>query len=184
MNHIVSVTTDSTGNIIDMSNAGNQLIGLALKDLNLACNQKKLLANILDKNYMICKVPLSTQNKLLYQYVFEEWRLANCLFPIHMNSIPAIHSLNKHLKDINSFSIFEQEVIYSLLNGYVEDKNIEYFLFKVKTRKSRGSIKWAVSSLYKKFDCDSRVKLIEMLKYYELDRFLPVSIFPPGLYDL
>lgn len=174
---IISVTTDLAGNIVDMNNLGNQLIGIALKDLDLACNSKKLMANILDKNYVVYKVPLSTKNNLLYQYVFEEWRLFNV--PIKTHTF-----VNKSLRDINSFSLFEQEIIYSMLNGYTEDKNIACFLFKVKLEKVCGSIKWAVSSLYKKFDCDNRVKLIEMLKYYELDRFLPISIFPPGLYDL
>ena len=175
---IITITTDARGNVINSHNSSD-LFAIALKGLQIELNQKKLIANLLDKNYTVLKFGVHVKNKPFYQFVFEEWKLINNV--PHYNTAPNI--LNKNLKDINTFSDFEQEIIYCLLNGYTVDKNIEHFLVKSKKQYPLGSVRWAIKSLYSKFDCDNRIMLIEMLRYYELDRYLPVTIFPPGMYD-
>lgn len=176
---VISITTDTKGNIIDGCN-GSDIFNVTLGKLRLALNQKQLVANIFDKNYTVTKLEVKVKNKSFYQFIFEEWKLINDLFPKDIST----SSLNTNLKDINTFSDFEQEIIYCLLNGYTVDKNIEQFLAKIKKQEPQGNIRWAISSLYSKFDCDNRIMLIEMLRYYGLDRNLPVTIFPPGVYDL
>ena len=175
---IISITTDVRGNVINRHNSSN-LFAMVLKGISLELNQKKLIANILEKNYTVSKFEVKVKNKPFYQFIFEEWKLTNNLSPHETAPI----NLNTNLKDINTFSDFEQEIIYSLLNGYTVDKNIEQFLVKIKKQEPQGNIRWTIRSLYSKFDCDNRILLIEMLRYYEFDRHLPVTIFPPGVYD-
>lgn len=178
MNKVIAVLTDLNGNLIENTNF--PFLKLALKDLDIKCNEKKLLANMLDKNYTVYKTQINLSNNDFFQYLFEEWKINN-----NINlSIDKVQVMNSQLKDINSFTDFEREIIYSLLSGYVIDKAIEQFLIKLTNQKLRGNVRYTIAALYSKFECDNRSLLIELLKYYELDRYLPVSIFPPGVYKI
>ncbi|TXJ02065.1 MAG: hypothetical protein E6Q32_03145 [Neisseriales bacterium] len=178
MNKVIAVLTDLNGNLIENTNF--PFLKLALKDLDIKCNEKKLLANMLDKNYTVYKTQINLSNNDFFQYLFEEWKINN-----NINlSIDKVQVMNTQLKDINSFTDFEREIIYSLLSGYVIDKAIEQFLIKLTNQKLRGNVRYTIAALYSKFECDNRSLLIELLKYYELDRYLPVSIFPPGVYKI
>lgn len=178
MNKVIAVITDLNGNLVENTNF--PFLKLALKDLDIKCNEKKLLANMLDKNYTVYKTQINLSNKDFFQYLFEEWKINN-----NINlSIDKVQVMNSQLKDINSFTDFEREIIYSLLSGYVIDKSIEQFLIKLTNQKLRGNVRYTIAALYSKFECDNRSLLIELLKFYELDRYLPVSIFPPGVYKI
>ncbi len=178
MNKVIAVLTDLNGNLIENTNF--PFLKLALKDLDIKCNEKKLLANMLDKNYTVYKTQINLSNNDFFQYLFEEWKINN-----NINlSIDKVQVMNSQLKDINSFTDFEREIIYSLLSGYVIDKAIEQFLIKLTNQKLKGNVRYTIAALYSKFECDNRSLLIELLKYYELDRYLPVSIFPPGVYRI
>lgn len=178
MNKVIAVLTDLNGNLVENNNF--PFLKLALKDLDINCNEKKLLANMLDKNYTVYKTQINLSNNDFFQYLFEEWKINNNInLPIDKAQVT-----NSHLKDINSFTDFEREIIYSLLSGYVIDKSIEKFLIKLTNQKLRGSVRYTIAALYSKFECDNRSLLIELLKFYELDRYLPVSIFPPGVYKI
>lgn len=178
MNKVIAVLTDLNGNLIENTNF--PFLKLALRDLDIKCNEKKLLANMLDKNYTVYKTQINLSNNDFFQYLFEEWKINN-----NINlSIDKVQVMNSQLKDINSFTDFEREIIYSLLSGYVIDKAIEQFLIKLTNQKLRGNVRYTIAALYSKFECDNRSLLIELLKYYELDRYLPVSIFPPGVYKI
>lgn len=177
MSKVITITTDLNGNLI--GNTKFPLMQLALKDLDIDCNEKRLLANILDKNYVVFKTQISLSEKLLFQYIFEEWRINNNI-SFSKSRLP----VNRQLKDINSFTDFEREIIYCLLSGYVIDKAIDQFLTKVTNKKLKGNIKYTIAALYSKFECDNRSILVELLKFYELDRYLPASLFPPGIYSI
>lgn len=178
MNKVIAVITDLNGNLVESTNF--PFLKLALKDLDIKCNEKKLLANILDKNYTVYKTQINLSSSNFLQYLFEEWKINN---NVHV-SPPRSKIINNHLKDINSFTDFEREIIYCLLSGYVIDKSIEKFLCQITNKKLSGNIKYTIAALYSKFECDNRSLLIELLKFYELDRYLPVSIFPPGVYKI
>jgi hypothetical protein len=125
MNKVIAVLTDLNGNLIENTNF--PFLKLALKDLDIKCNEKKLLANMLDKNYTVYKTQINLSNNDFFQYLFEEWKINN-----NINlSIDKVQVMNSQLKDINSFTDFEREIIYSLLSGYVIDKAIEQFLIKL-----------------------------------------------------
>jgi len=177
MNKVITITTDLNGNLI--GNTKFPLMQLALKDLNIDCNEKRLLANMFDKNYVVFKTEVNLSEKPLYQYVFEEWRINNNITFSKLRT-----PVNKQLRDINSFTDFEREIIYCLLSGYVIDKAIDQFLTKITNKKLKGNIKYTIAALYSKFECDNRSVLVELLKYYELDRYLPSSLFPPGVYSI
>ncbi len=178
MNKLITITTDLNGNLIEKTNF--PFLKVALKCLDLKCNEKLLLANMLDKNYMVYKTKINLSNNGFFQYLFEEWKINNNI------NVPSYKTqvINSQLKDINSFTDFEKEIIYCLLSGYVIDKSIEQFLIKLTNQKLRGNVRYTIAALYSKFECDNRSLLIELLKLYELDRYLPVSIFPAGIYKI
>lgn len=175
--NLIAITTDRNGNLI--GNTSFPLMKIVLNDLDMNCGEKRLLANLLDKNYVVYKTPVQVLDKMFFQYLFEEWRINN-----NLNLRQCKHSPKKQLKDINLFSMFEQEIIYCLLSGYTIDKVIEQFLVQATRTKPKGNIKYAVAALFTKFECDNRTTLIDLLKYYELDRYLPITIFPPGVYQI
>lgn len=176
---LISIITDLHNNIIYTSSDASKFIGIALKDINIDFYQKKIIANILDKNYTVYKIKLTIKSQLLVQYFFEEFRLSyiNTVSPIKLK-----FATNRRLC-FNAFSELEQEVIYSLLNGHTSDKCIIQFLKSIKESAVKGNVKYTISSLYNKFSCDNRIDLISTLRHHEFDRNLPKSIFPSGIYD-
>ncbi len=179
--NLISIITDLHGNIIYSSNNSSPLISLALCDLNVEYYQKKLIANMLDRNYIVYKIKLTIGTQLLVQYFFEEFKahvLINQKLQNEANKLMTAYKIC-----FNTFSELEQEVIYSLLNGYTTDKCINRFLSDVRPAKIKGNIKYTISNLYNKFSCDNRIDLIRILRYYGFDKNLPKSIFPAGIYD-
>ncbi len=178
MANLISFVMDNNGNIL--GNSGNYFpfFKFALSKLNLKFNQKKLLANMFEKNYTVCKLPLELNGAFLNQYIFEEWRIDNNT-PLTLTKNLFI---NKELKNAQNFSDFEQELIYSLLSGYIVDKEIEKFLCQITCNKIKGNVRYTISSLYEKFSCDNRTDLVELLKAHELNGNLPKTIFPTGEY--
>jgi hypothetical protein len=176
---LISIITDLQNNIIYTSSDASMFIGIALKDININFYQKKIIANILDKNYTVYKIKLTINSQLLVQYFFEEFRL-NYISTAATNRLKL--ATNRRLC-FESFSELEQEVIYSLLNGHTTDKCIIQFLRSIKESAVKGNIKYTISSLYNKFSCDNRIDLISTLRHHEFDRNLPKSIFPSGIYD-
>lgn len=65
-----------------------------------------------------------------------------------------------------------------------QDKEIISFLEKnsPNPRKSRY-IKYTISKLHNMFLTSTRSALIRALRAHELDRYFPISLFPPGIYD-
>ena len=175
---LTSIITDNRGNIIGNNNY-LPFFKLALIDLNISPNQKKLLANTLDKNYSICKIQIEIETYLYFQYIIEEWRMGN-----NLNSVNKQIKFNDNIFAYESFNTFEQEIIYSLLSGYTTDKEIENYLIKFTKVKIKGNIKYTISILYLRFNTGNRTDLISLLKLYDFDKYLPSSLFPPGIYDL
>ena len=174
---IVSIITDNKGNIINNINT-LPFFQLVLINLDILPNQKKLLLNTLDKNYTICKIPFEINACLYFQYIFEEWRMNNSL-----NTIYTVFNKNDKKLEYSSFHIFEQEVIYCLLNSYITDKEIETYLKKLTKNKIKGSIRHTVSMLHLRFNTNNRNDLIRLLKLYDFDQYVPKSLFPPGYYS-
>lgn len=177
---LISIITDSNGNIVD-SNNSISLSKLALVNLeHILPNQKKLLANILEKNYTVFRLPLKINNLSFNQYIFEEWKIDNNI----PNPQGSKSNLNNNLTDIKKFSDLEQEIIYSLLSGYTTDKDIEHYIQRITKSKIRGSIRYAISTLYTRFNTNNKIDLIEILKQYGFDRHIPKSLFPLSEYPL
>ncbi len=181
---LISIITDNFGNIIVNNSKFFPFLKLTLINLQLQPNQKKLLVNMLDKNYLICKIPFEIKTYPYCQYVFEEWRMGNDFNQILSNTLKKQIKINENVFTYESFSTFEQEIIHSLLSGYTTDKEIESYLKKFISKKTKGNIKYTISMLYLRFNTCSRTDLIKLLKLYELDKYLPISLFPPGIYDL
>lgn len=175
MSRISVITTTLDGQIL--SQIGDDCYDLSRFDI--AVNRRQLISNILDKNYIVLKTHISIEGRCCYQYILEEWR-------INMNSklLPNNKVKSELLIDINSFTDFEKEIMYALLNGYTLDKTIEQFIIKLTNNKLKGNIRYGISSLYLKFNCENRTTLIEMLKAYGIDSYLPRTMFPAGIYEL
>ena len=182
MSDLISFIMDSKGNIVGKSNSYYPLFKISLSKFDIKFNQKKLLANIFEKNYTVYKLPLNIEGLCFNQYIFEEWKIDNNISLTFGKNLGKNLFVNKELKDVRKFSDFEQELIYSLLSGYMVDKEIEKFLVTVTGKEINGNVRYTISSLYEKFGCDSRTDLIELLRAHEFNSNLPKTIFPAGEY--
>lgn len=139
---------------------------------------KKLLVNLFKLNYSVFKLPLQLNGIKLTQYIFEEWRINN-IHPIASNFV-----INHSLRNINNYNSTECEVMYCLLNGIVQDKEIYNFLNHYDTAKrSQRNISYAIAELHDKFETNNRTSLIQAVLAHDLDRYLPKTLFAPGVYD-
>ena len=165
--------TDQIGNIIE-GNDKFPLVHIALTHFDILPIQKKLLVNTLDRNYSICKIPFRINNSYYFQYILEEWRMK--IIPHHKRKESQIN--------YDSFTVFEKEIIYALLNGYSTNKEIDLYLKSVMKSNTTGNVKHTITALFSKLGTDNRVDLLKLLFSYELDKYLPRSLFPQGLYDI
>lgn len=179
-NSVISIITDKNGNIINTIDT-MPFFQLALKKINIENDRKVLLANIFDKNYTVYKTLLNSFGNIMNNWIFEEWRLnSNILIQSNKKFI-----INNLLKNIKIFSLFEQEVIYSILSGYYSNKEIEAFIINnTITKELNGNVRYTISSLYDKFNCNNKHDLRILFQLHDLDKFLPITIFPAGLYML
>lgn len=180
MNNIVSFISNEEGQIIHGNNNFVHLPQSFLSNLSIELYEKKLLANMLERNYVICKLPLMFENRSLYHWIFETWKIGSNIQINHANKYIEI---KPKLKSFFSFTEFEQEIIYTLLTGHHIDKDIISFLEKLSVE-IKGNIKYTISSLFDKFNCNNRTDLVYSLKAHELNYYLPKSIFPSGEYIL
>lgn len=176
---LISIITDQSGQIISSKNSSKPLTELMQPILNLKFDKKVLFANILDNNYIVCRLQLNILDSTFNQYIFDEWRFCG----LTDNKNTETFKTRKKF-EYNSFNSFEKEVIFALLNGYSTNKEIEYFLKNNYGLPIKGNIQHIISMLFLRFNCDNRACLIKMLKMNSLDKYLPSSLFPPGIYDL
>lgn len=192
VNKIITITANKDGNILNKDFNGSYLFDgyeniFDMKNLknhknilNSAFPSKKLIINLLTLNYSVYKLPLQINGMCLFQYIFEEWRMNNLKFPINMKK----NKINNALCNINNFIPLEKEIIYSLLCGFIQDKEIYQFLKQFNCKlKNENKIKYTISLLYEKFETNNRNLLIQSLRAHNLDMYLPESLFPPGIYD-
>ncbi len=176
---VISCLTDQNGNFVKDNYNSMPFSQLAFNKLNIDYNQKVLLANILDKNYTVCKLPIKLDSINFILWILEEWRL---ICNLNNKTLSKPITIYPHLKKQNNFTDFEQEIMYSLLSGYTYDKEISIFLCNTTKESLKGNVKYGISTLYEKFHCDNRTDLVYSLKAHELDSWLPKSIFPAGEY--
>ena len=100
--------------------------------------------------------------------------MRNCL-----NDTQNLYKLNVKIS-YESFNTFEQEIIYCLLNSYITDKEIESYLTRKNNNKIKGNVKYTIAMLYLKFETNSRTDLIRILRFYNFDKYVPISLFPQG----
>ena len=181
MQGVISCITDQNGNFVKGNHTLMPFFQLALNKITVDYYEKILLANLLPKNYTICKLPIVLDSLNLNYWIFEEWKISNNIL---INCLPKKLTIYPHLKKQTNYTEFEQEVIYALLSGYVVDKEISTFLTNLTNQPIKGNIKYTISMLYDKFFCDNRTELVHLLKAHELDGILPTSIFPCGEYPL
>ena len=176
---IISILFDNNGKIVGTDNILSlPCFKFILSNLDIKLNQKKLLANINGKNYIIYKLRVPIANQTYEQFLVEEWRMVPDLTITNLKNQPSKTSLTTNL-----FTPLEQEVIYALLNGYSTSKEIEECLYQF-NKPITGSIKYTLSTLFKRFNTGNKNDLTRLLKLYDLDKHLPLSLFPSGIYDI
>ena len=146
--------------------------------LNQQFNDKKLLINVLEDNYFIFKIPLNLNGVILNQFIFDPYKVSNNILFQPNKMISARDFI------IESYSSIEQEVTFSLVNGYIQDKEILTFLDKCNSQIIDScKLKYAIQKLLNRFDTNLRTDLARKLIFYNLDKYFPISLFKPGLYD-
>lgn len=177
-NQLISVITTANGMPIDScyKNFINKFNKNEL--LRIDYNSKKLILNTLDTNYVVYKLPITLESQCFVQYIFEEWRMINEQRSNNSTNI----KIFKNLKNIKNFTNHEQEVIYCLLSGYIQDKEIINYLSCCNLN-SIPCVKYIVKTLYDKFETNSRTSLIQSLKAHDLDKYIPKTLIAPGIYD-
>lgn len=180
---VTSILIDSAGNLVgDINISSLPWFKILMLNLGIKPNYKKLLANTGDKNYLFWKMQVEINNSTYDQFFIEEWRMLQSLSIV--NQSPHSRTTTpQELVNYNSFNPLEQEVIYALLNGYITDKEIDVYLSQF-SKQVKGNIKYTISMLFSRFDTSNRADLVHLLKIYALDRYLPASLFPTGVYDL
>lgn len=144
--------------------------------LAIPYNSKKVV-HTADTNYVVSKFLINIDGKKITQYVLEEWRMIDdCLVP--QTNI----KIFKNLKSIKNFSNHEQEVIFCLLSGYIQDKEIRNYL-DMHNLRNHPCVRYVISVLHEKFETNSRTSLIQSLKAHDLDKYIPKTLFAEGVYD-
>lgn len=152
---------------------------LNLNQLNINNYQKFVIVNFFSKNYVIFRTSISSDKFQFFQYYFEEWK------PLKIFNKPFIESnqYKSNLKNINNYTHEEREIIFGLVFGHISNKDLFNFLSQWHFIKE-SSIDYVIRILYKKFSTNNRGELINYFRFYELDKYIPESIFPPGIYDI
>lgn len=193
MNNIVIITANSNGEILSISNNRdstfggyknlNEIAGLSenLKLITINPLNKKYLVNLFKKNYTVVCIATQLMGMEVFQYIFEEWKLISPIGILEKSELSNFH--DRKLTDISIFTANEQEIIFCLLFGYIQDKEILSLLSNMNgVVKSANTIKYTVSLLLDRFGTSSRTSLCRLLKSHGLDSYLPITLFVPGIY--
>jgi len=140
-------------------------------------SQRKVIVNIFERNYSLMQLSQQALNVNIVQFILSEWQINNI---IKIN--PSI-KIQKELLDINNFLPHDRELIYSLLCGVTSDKEIYDFLRQQGIKCSERTIRYRLEQLRKKFDVNTRSLLIAAINAHNLNRYLPDTIFPAGIYS-
>lgn len=173
---LISLITTENGYLIDTcyENFYSQFNSYELA--NIPYYDKKFVVTDI-YNYIFYKLPLKFANSSLCMFVFERWRLVSQEYIFSENI-----KIKNPFKNINNFSSDEQEVIFSLLCGYIQDKEIINFITTYKSEKL-PCVKYIIKTLFDKFEVNSRTLLIQSLKTHELDKYIPKTLIKPGVYN-
>lgn len=188
---VVTITIDMNGNILNKSDENYYLfkgcknlfeLQPLLKYKNVIIGEfteKKKLINLFKHNYVIYKIPLPISGIILNQLVFEELCINN------FSTFNKSQIVYQNLININLYSIEQQEVIFALLNGFIQNKEIFNFLLQhnlINHVDSERKIKTVIAQLYERFGVNSKSSLISFLNGHGLNKNFPKTIFKPGLY--
>jgi len=188
---VVTITIDMNGNILNKSDVNHYLFKDCknifdlqpldkYKDVMVSeLPEKRKLINLFEHNYAVYKIPLPVSGIILNQLIFEEFCINN-FFTFNKSQI-----VYDNLKDIESYSTQQQEVIFALLNGYIQNKEILNFMLQhnlIKRIDTERTIKTVISQLYVKFGVNNKSSLVSSLNAHGLNKHFPKTIFKPGLY--
>ena len=99
---------------------------------------------------------------------------------LELNSIigltKLISSTNYNNNSLNLYSCPEREVIFAILNGYLQDKEIEYYLNQFIFIKP-STVRYKVKKLLIKFNTTSRTELFRNLLNSKFVYHVPKSIY-------
>lgn len=181
---ITSILFDNNGKIVGRDNILTlPCFKFIMSNLDIKLNQKKLLANADGKNYIIKKIQVELSNQIYEQFIVEEWRMVDVLTITNLKRQASKKHQVTNLFNYPTFTPLEQEVIYALLSGYGTSKEIEECLSQFGSALT-GNIKYTLSILFKRFNTGNKTDLTRLLKLYDLDKHLPLSLFPSGVYDI
>lgn len=142
---IVNIITDNRGSILNIENA-EFYKKFEKFDLEVVPVFSEKLIITEKINYIFFKIPIEVENLKYKMLIFKEWRLISQEYIYHEN-----FKITEPLKNIENFSNHEQEVIFALLFGYVQDKDILYFLKKYKSS-NFPCVKYTMKILFEKIN--------------------------------
>ena len=153
-------------------------LGFNTNSLNITVNTyETLLINTLEKNYIVKNLKMNFNDMGLIYLIFEEYK------NVHLNL--EIKNVNEELYYIDNYDSVEQAAIFAIKNGYLQDKEILFFLKDlVGFNQDLYKIQYAMKKLYTKFDVLTRSELLRKIYFYQLDNYFPREIFKPGLYNM
>ena len=186
---IITVTTNIIGDII----SNDQLSSNPFRDcknifeikgllpyktkLITGSDTKKFAINIFKKNYIITQQNQRVFNINAVQFFLTEWGSDTLV----VNN-PHVR-INKELCDIKTFSIIEQEIIFILAHGFLQDKEIINILIKLNSQYNEYHVLYAIRLLNQRFQTNSRSALVQSIKVHQLEWNVPLTVLPPGVYE-